>query len=98
MATTIATSMVYGVMLLALFFGATSVEAMYTSKSSVVEVTTQTKFDSLVLDNEGVTMVEFYAECTLRYVYMALRSTTRLPAHICVCMRVVVMTNVFVYA
>ena len=64
-----ATMTMYAVVLIALLCGTTttSVEAMYSSKSNVVEVTTQKKFDSLVLDSEGLTMVKFYAECTLRY-------------------------------
>ena len=63
--------MVYGVVLVALLCGATSVDAMFTSKSSVIEVSTQNKFESLVLDSDGVTMVKFYAECTVHTLTVA---------------------------
>ena len=48
----------------ALVCWAGSAAALYEGKSKVVSVTTQAEFEKEVLNNDGVTMVEFYADCT----------------------------------
>ena len=47
-------------------FAAEDVSALYEGKSKVVSVTTQAEFEKEVLNNDGVTMVEFYADCKSR--------------------------------
>ena len=47
-------------------FAAEDVSALYEGMSKVVSVTTQAEFEKEVLNNDGVTMVEFYADCKSR--------------------------------
>lgn len=44
------------------------VEALYDKGSGVLQPTTQKEFDKMVMQDEGVTIVEFFAPCTKRII------------------------------